>query len=254
MKLGIRVVAPFRPFPPESALHKDLADFDWLQALRMMVHSAQLACRCPVHAITDVDTDLPVPSLQYVSTRRRLMLWTLEACALYLESPDFDRDTVMLDVDQLVYRDLAPFFKKGVDLSVLVRPDDKHLVADGGQPLLNGVQFWRHKAKPRLAAFYRRALEVAEGLSEDRLAWGADTDAVRDLLAPLEVGIVTRQGLTVDMFDASTILETFNSGHAQVLEKGIGPWPRRPVFDFRWTRKLAMPGVYRATIGRGAVL
>ncbi|HEX7770334.1 MAG TPA: hypothetical protein VF422_09955 [Dokdonella sp.] len=219
----------------------------------MCAHSAAVACHCDVHAITDVDTELPIPSLQYETTERRLMLWTLEACLRYIESDDFDRDTIMLDVDQLIYGDLSHVFNRKADLSVLVRATAKHMEQDGGQPLLNGVQFWRAKAKKRLIPFYQQALDIARTLPEDRIVWGADTDAVRRLIEPIELGNVARAGLHLEMVDAERVIETFSDRHAEALAEGRSPWPARPVLDFRWMRKPNMPAVYRATFAQGAV-
>lgn len=249
MTQGIRVVAPFRPFPAESDLHRELADFDWIEALRMVTATAARACGCPVHAITDIDTTLPVPTLRYPTAHRRLMLWTLEACAAYLASRDCDRDTVMLDVDQLVFGNLAAFFRSGVDLVVLIRPQAKHMHSSQGQPFLNGVQFWRARSRKRLARFYRRALAVAEGLPEERRVWGADTDAVRELLEPLALGIHERAGLVVEMIDAAVVLEAFSQAHADALVAGQPIAPLRPVLDFRFLRKRHMAAVYRAAFG-----
>src|SRR5262245_11495357 len=110
MTRPMQVLAPFKPFPPESPLHRACADFDWLAALQMLAHSAALACHCPVYALTDRETHLPIPTLRYPTTETRLMLWTLEVTRNFLTSSDFDRNTVLLDVDQLVYRDLSPQF------------------------------------------------------------------------------------------------------------------------------------------------
>lgn len=256
---GIRVVAPFRPFPPESDLHQELAAraFDWVAAIQMLFHSVRLACQCPVHIVTDARTDLPVPSLKYTTTHRRLMLWTLEACLRYLESADFDRDTVMLDCDQLVYRDLARFFTPGVDLGVLVRPTAKHAsrkVGDG-MPLLNGVQFWAHAGKERLVAFYQKAIEVAATLSEDLLRWGADQEAVLALLRPMSgPGLTTRTGVKVRFINYEEVLEALSTDQIRWLREGRMPFPSRAVLDFRWKRKQFMGDVYRATILAGAVI
>ncbi len=243
-------VVPFRPCPPESLLHQDCADFDWLAALRMVCHSASLACRCQAVALTDVDTDLPVPMLRYETQHRRLMLWTLEVCLRYLESKDFDHDTIMLDVDQLVFQDLSPWFSKAA-LTVCVRPTAKH--TDGGQPLLNGVQWWRAKQKMALIDFYREALRIAEQLPEAQKVWGADTEAVRQMLEPIEVGFQSRAGALVRMVDAREILEAFSTPHEAALLRGDPPFPRRPVLDFRWRRKAWMRPSYEATFAAGAV-
>lgn len=245
MTRPIRIVAPFRPFPPESELHRSLASFDWIDALRMCVDSAASSCGCPVHAITDVETTLPVPMLRYETRERRLMLWTLEACACYLASDDFDRDTVMLDVDQLVVRDLAPFFPSA-DLGVLMRPTPKHSV---GEPLLNGVQFWSVAAKPRLATFYRAVLARARQLPEADICWGADTIALRQALEPLAIGQQDRQGLSVEMIHFGTVLEAWSTEQRAALAAGQLIGPTRPVVDFRWKRKLSMRSVYDAIFG-----
>lgn len=249
----LRIVVPFRPFPPESDLHKEVADFDWLEALRMVVHSARLSCQCEVVAITDVDTALPVPALKYDTTQRRLMLWTLEICAAYLESADCDRDTVMLDVDQLIFGDLATVFDRKADFGVLVRPDAKYSTANGGLPLLNGVQYWRGKARKPLAAMFRRALAYAQQLPDARIVWGADTDAVLAQIEPIELGVHPRGELRVQMVDSIGVLEAFSSQHVDRLHEGLPPWPRVPVLDFRYTRKKYMASAYRATILEGAV-
>jgi hypothetical protein len=253
VKSKIRVVAPFRPFPPESGHHQSLEGFDWMEALRMMAHSASISCRCPVHAITDVDTELPIPALKYQTKERRLMLWTIEACICYLQSSDFDRDTVMLDVDQLIFRDLAPFFVKRVDLGVVIRPQEKH-ARKGGNPLLNGVQFWRRESQTALVKFYKKVLALAKTLPEERIVWGADTDALLALLEPLDVTAKDRSGVTVKMIDAGLILESYSTPvHRAMLDRGEPPWPALAVLDFRAQRKWAMPAVYRATFGAGAV-
>lgn len=250
---AIRIVAPFRPLPLEAGVHLYLKHFDWIAAVRQLVESAEKACRCPVHVVTDVDTDLPVPSLQYATRHRRLMLWVLEACLRYLESDDFDRDTVMLDIDQLIYHDLAPFFPPaGIDVGILVRPQSKHRV-DRGQPFLNGVQFWSYAGKARLVAFYQRALQIAEQMPEHQIVWGADTDAVRELLEPLTIGLHERAGLRVAMLDSDRVLESFTRMYYKQFQRdGVFPVPMVPVLDFRGRRKEYMPLVYRVTYGAGA--
>lgn len=253
MKTPLRIVAPFRPFLPESELHRDMAAFDWIDAIRMMQASAAHACQCPVHVITDVDTDLPVPSLRYETTTRRLMLWYLEVSLKYLESADFDRDTIALDSDQLIYSDLRSIVTPNADLVVCIRPNMKHASEGGGFPLLNGVQVWRHRHKAALAAFYARVFERAQRLPEDRLVWGADTDALRLLLEPLELGLHTRSGLVVHMVDANAVIEPFSTILQAWIEAGTPFWPSRPVVDFRWKRKPWMRPLFEHTYGRTGV-
>jgi hypothetical protein len=247
VRRGIRIVAPFRPFPPEATHHHQLAAFDWIAAIRMMTASAERACHCPVHVITDHDTALPVPTLQYATTHRRLMLWYLEIAVRYLESADFDRDTVMLDADQLIYHDLARWFLPTADLGVLVR-----WPRPAGLPLLNGVQWWALRGKDRLAAFYRRVLAVAETLPEEKLRWGADTIALAQLLEPLTPGLHPRAGLSVAMIDSRQVLQAFTRDQIRWLAEGRLPWPTWAVLDFRNRRKTHMQAVYDATLGARA--
>lgn len=247
-----RIVTPYRAFPPESEQHLALPDFDWIDALRMVTHTAHLTNRCEMKVLTDTTTALPVSALRYPTTSTRLTLWILEIRLRYLESDDFDRDTVIVDADELIYGDVSRWFSKA-DLTVLIRTDPKHDTPDGW-PLLNGVQWWRVRAKKRLVAFYRRALEFASALPEDRLVWGAETDAVRTLLEPLTRGSQKRAGLRVDMIEADDVLETFSTGHIHAIEAGTFPWPKRPILDFRWTRKQFMRAAYDATVLAGAAV
>lgn len=246
----MQIAAPFRCGLPESSLHKGLDGFDWMAALQMMAHSAHLTCQCPVFAITDRASHLSIEAKRYDTVETRLMLWTIEVVQHFLASPDFDRDTVVVDVDQLFYRDLSPWFSKRVDLTVLVRPTVKHL--HGGMPLLNGCMWLAHRSRSKLAAFYAEALRVAKALPEPLLRWGADTEAVCRLLEPIRLGVHERSGLTVHMVEAVTVLEAFSTEQKRWLAEGRLPWPSRAVLDFRWLRKQYMAAAYRATIMKDA--
>ncbi|MEO8678158.1 MAG: hypothetical protein ABI665_03875 [Vicinamibacterales bacterium] len=251
---NIRIVAPFFPLPAEHEHHKALSDFDWITAIRMLFDSARRACgACPIHVITDVSADLPLPTLRYETQHRRLMLWYLEAAVCYLASDDFDRDTVMLDSDQLIYGDLSKWFEPDVDLGILARdlpPKDPT-----GFRILNGVQFWSHRGKARLAAFYRQALALAQTFSEDTIAWGADTRVLEQLLEPLDVGAtVDRAGVRVHMIPAEDVLERVTKRQLHQMRAGGRIELTRDVSCFRNMRKLHMKDFYRATLGEMAVM
>lgn len=237
-----QVVSPYRPFPAESDEHLVLGPFNWEEALGMLRASVQRSCRVKTFAITDVDTTLAVPSFQFETTERRLMLWILEVSLRYLESPQFDKDTVMISPDILVLGDLSPWFRG--DLGVLVRPEEKHQLS--GRAILNQVQWWRVGAKKRLVTFYRRALALAQAMPEDVIRWGADTAPLQQLLAPLEIGLVTRDGLAVDMIHASVPMESLSGVNINRLDQGLGLLLSRPVLDFRYTRKWHMRRVFDA--------
>lgn len=253
MKRGVRYLAPFLALPVESPLHMSLDGFDWLAAIRMLQHSGRVLGH-DVEVLTAAEGPvLPGTIVRVETVERRLMLWTLEACAAYLGSRLCDRDTIMLDVDQLLFRDLSPWFKTSrADLGVLIRPGEKHAAKGWSQPLLNGVQFWRGKRRKALAAFYRQALEVARQLPDAQIQWGADTTAVRMLLEPLEVGVHERAGLTVEMIDADSVLETYSNRHQDILDAGGDLKASRPVLDFRWLRKRWMARAFAAVFPRAA--
>jgi hypothetical protein len=218
-----------------------------MAALRMVVASARRAGHDDVWALTDETATLPVPALRVPTVETRLMLWTLEACAAYLASEAFDRDTVMLDVDQLVFRPLDGLWPPDADFGVLMRPAGKHVL---GEPLLNGVQFWAVRAKVQLAALYRRVLMIARGLPETDLRWGADTIALRQALSPMSVGLHVRDGVVVSMVNSTAVLEAWSSDQSVALKlHGRFVPPTRPVLDFRWKRKPQMAAVYRAAFG-----
>jgi hypothetical protein len=188
----------------------------------MLSHSAEIACGVPVQVITDTSADLSLPALRYETTHRRLMLWVLEACVKYLESDDFDRDTVCLDCDQLIFSDLSRFFAPRMDLGILLRP----MMArrDTWKKVINGVQFWAVRAKSKLAAFYRAALARAEQMSGELQAWGADTQALRELLEPITaVGLVERMGLRVHLISDTRVSFPLTETQIEGLQAGIAP-------------------------------
>ena len=246
-----RIVAPFLPLEPEAVHHQRLAAeaFDWPGAIAMLADSVKRTIGCPFHVITDVAADMTAaPTLRYSTRERRLMLWNLEVAACYVESDDFDRDTVMVDSDQLIYGDLGQWFRPRVDLGILIRPKPMRI------PILNGVQFLAHRGKERLSAFYRKALEIARGLSDDEIRWGADTHALRMLLEPLTAGIHKRAGLTVSLMDHRPILMPLTETQIAVLQQhGRFNQPAAPVLDFRYTRKRYLKAVYEASFAPVAV-
>lgn len=243
----LQVVSPYRPFAPESDEHRELGPFDWVAALQMMGESVRRSCRCPMFAITDVDTELPVLNFQFETTERRLMLWILDVSLRYLESPAFDRDTILISPDILVLRDLRPWLT--ADLGVIVRPEAKHT----DRPILNQVQWWRYSAKDRLVAFYREVLDLARTLPEASIRWGADTVPFERLLAPLEIGQRRYGHLDVALIHASHVIEPLSALNIKRLAWGRPLVVTRPVLDFRYTRKRYMARAYESIFAQAEV-
>lgn len=242
----MKVVSPFRPFLPESAPHLALGHFDWLDALRMLRVSVRQACGCETFVITDVDTSLDVPAYHYVTEHRRLMLWMLEVAVRYLDSDDFDDDTVMVCPDLLVYHDLQPYFR--ADLGLLVRGEKFR-----DRPVINSVQWWRVAAKARLVPFMQTALAIAQTLPESIIVWGADTEPLRRLIEPIHSGGAgLRQGVSVAMLPFDEIVHELSSRDWTRLSTGlpIAP-PPLAITDFKARRKVMMRAYFDATIGAG---
>jgi hypothetical protein len=247
----MRVVCPYRPYPPETLPHAEgIGPFDWLDAIRMMSASVAVTNRCKTHVITDAKTALPMPALRFKTTEQALMLWVLDVSRAYLESRHFNTDTVMVCPDLLVYRDLRGRFNG--DLGLVIRQEEKHLAS--GRPLINGVQWWAVRAKDRLVAAFRDALRIAKTLPDEIIAWGADTEPLRMMAEPLQPGVHVRGGLSVNMIPCEGVLEALASRTIDRLESGeqIG-WPQAALIDFRSTRKRYMRAFFEATYGQAVL-
>ena len=230
----MRVVSPFRPFAPESPAHLKLGEFDWIGAARMLATSVQRSNRCETLVLTDVDTALPVPALQFQTAERRLMLWILEVSLRYLESNAFDQDTVMVSPDALVVGELGRYFVG--DLAVLVRPAEKYQTRPH-HPVINAAQWWPVRSQVKLVTFYQQALAIARILPEHLLIWGADTAPLVQLLQPIVLGLHERSGLLVSMLDTYKMLG------------GIPTPGGPPILHFKYKAKSRMDGAYRQLVG-----
>jgi hypothetical protein len=243
VKTDLRVVSPYRPFAPESNAHRLLGPFDWIGALRMLRASVERSCQCETVGITDADTTLPGPMFQYYTLERRLMLWILEVALCYLRSPQFDRDTVMVSPDMLVFDDLRPWMQSGHFVVLMRAKYPAH-------PILNAVQFWPVRRKEQIGAFYEEALAIGKTLPEGYLEWGGDTEPIRRLLAPLEPGLVMRDGKPIArLIEADEILQSFTSAQAAALKRGEAVKPVRAVLDFRYLRKKHQQKYFDLTFG-----
>lgn len=244
MSRRMRVVSPYKPFPPESVEHVSLGPFDWIAALRMLAVSVTRSNSCETFALTDAATPLPVTAFAYPTQQRRLMLWILEVTLAYLDSEDFDCDTVMASPDVLVFGDLRSYFAG--DLTVLIRASEGF----AARPILNGVQWWPIRSKAKLIAFYRDALALAETLPQSFLRWGADTEPLRQLLAPVVPGRIDRHGLDVSCLHSRAVMRSLTQSLMDTMDAGEPiEYPRCPVVDFKYLRKRYMAAYFDATIG-----
>jgi hypothetical protein len=125
-----------------------------------------------------------------------------------------------------------------------VRPEEKHRTS--GRTVLNQVQWWRHEAKAKLIAFYRQALAIGQTLPADVITWGADTEPIRQLIEPIEIGEWGRSGLTASLIHHAEVMESLSRVNINRLETGEQMRVGRPVLDFRYTRKHHMRAAFNS--------
>lgn len=240
----LRVVSPYRPFEPESESHRTLGPFDWPGALAMLALSVRLVMPdCPVVALTDETTALPVPVLRFRTDATRLMLWILEVSQRYLSSAHFDRDTILLSPDLLVFRSLRPWMDRGEFLVLMRRRFPVH-------PILNAVQFWPVAKRDDLVEFYTKAVEIGRKLPENYQVWGGDTKPLQKLLRPIVEGPVMRNGRHLaTLIEADELMEGYRSSTEVALDQGVVVYPSRPIVDFRYLRKRSMRRYFEAVCG-----
>jgi hypothetical protein len=237
----MRVVTPYRPFPPESREHIELGPFDWVGAIEMLRVSVDRFCACDTVTLTDIDTDVPGPVFAYRTAERRLMFWILEVALRYLESAEFDTDTVLVSPDSLVFCDLRQWFAG--DIGMVVRPMHPE------RPILNALQWWPVASKDALVTLYRRALAIAHTLPEDIQVWGADSKPFEKLLKPLVPGCGPRKsGIVANLIDSRMVMTPLTSEVIKRLEAGEPIQPPSMVVDFRYLRKKFLRRYFDATL------
>src|SRR5215831_3686730 len=227
-----RVVSPYQPFAPESNHHLELGLFDWPKALVYLETLVRESCGVDTVALTDLDTWLPIPAFRDPTEEPHLMLWLLEVARAYLASDHFDRDTVWCCPDVLVFQDLAPWFTH--DLGMIFRDGEKHRE----RPILNSVQWWRHRARAGLMALYDEAIALARTLPPETIRWGADTVPFERLLAPMSLTPRRRNDLGIRYIEVGEVLESFSQRAHDHLH--VGAWmtkPNKALLDFRGRRK-----------------
>ena len=239
----VRVVSPYRPFKPESESHIELGAFDWLGALAMLRASASYCGKAEVIALTDEKTKMKSPAFRYVPRCHRLMTWILDVSLAYIESDDFDRDTWFISPDMLLLKPL-PRMPAAVDLMVLAH--NEHL------PIINHTQFWSYKAKDKLSDFFRMCLKRAEGLCEDQLRWGADTEPFINYLSPVPMdgGVEERCGLQVSFRPRREI--TFRVGPGALRKFTDWRDAPAPIAEFTYRRKANMAEYFKEIFSKDA--
>lgn len=231
----LKIVSPYRCITPYMPFHVELDSGWWVEALRMLRVSGQKRAGVETFALT-CDTNLPVPHYCYPTEEPLLMLWILEVSLAYMESEQFDQDTVFITPDALVIKSLDGLFSPKFDIAITRKPSPKFIA----HPLMNGLQFWPIASREKLIAFQRTALAMARTLDDEEKRWGADTTPLVRLLGPIEEGLYERSGMRVRIFPSLQVLRTIGSTELRQLEQGLIPEPRSVVMDFKTDRKQYM--------------
>lgn len=239
----MKIVSPFRRIEPFAKHHRALVgNFDWIDALRMLRKSGKVSAGVETFALTD--QELPVPHYRFPSAEPSLMLWILEVSRAYLDSPQFNQDTVFISPDSLVCRRLDHF--GDFDLGIANRlPKFRH-----NTTLMNGLQFWPLASRSKLLDFYDQVIAIAAGLSDKEKKWGADTTALVQLLAPIgAAGFHARAGLKVRIFDCRSTLKTIGGEEVRAMRSGEKIKPTTMVVDFKYWRKIHMQAYFDNVFG-----
>lgn len=102
-----------------------------------------------------IDTIVRLPSRQ----RRYPHFMRVQSWLHFLDSPDFETDTVFLDADVVITRPIAEVFARSFSLALSARPS---LKTDGC--ISAGVIFAKHERKSEAAAHMEKIVGIAESL------------------------------------------------------------------------------------------
>lgn len=204
---------------PEQA-RKNQEGFDWRGAIKLLEKSAA-KFGYETLVVTDKNTQIDNPWLRVGDAMQDgLMMWLLRAQAAAIRAAD--EPSVMVSPDTLIARKLDFLFGKW-HLSLLTRLKPK--------PIVNSVIGFT--PSPALALLWDRICAKAETLSSESKEWGADIDAVVDVL-----GIATREngrrrvdGLLVKFIPTTGVFES-----VRTLDTPV----RTPIIDFKGARKSLM--------------
>jgi hypothetical protein len=210
---------------------KNQKGFDWRGAIRMLEKSAAKHGYQTL-IVTDQDTEIDTPWLRWGDAKRDgVMMWLLKAQAKTIEQFAGEK-AVMVSPDTLITKPLDFLFGPW-DLSLLTRAKPK--------PIVNSVIGFR--PTEQLANLWQNIVEEANALSDESKSWGADIDAVVNVLRinPSENSGRIVNGVVVRMMPVDGIFQS-------VPMASDGRRINAPILDFKGPRK-AMMQSYATLIG-----
>lgn len=210
---------------PEKA-KRNQDGFDWRGAIGLLTASAS-RFGYSVTVVTDTATQIDAGLRVGNAREQGLMRWLLRAQAETIA--EATGPAVMVSPDTLIAGRLDWMFGEW-DVALLTREKPK--------PIVNSVIAFRPGGE--LAALWRRVEERAAGLSEASRAWGADIDAVVDVLGvkPAEDGVRVVDGVRAKMIP---LRGRFQSVRVDALPTVLPA----PLWDFKGARKSRMPDYAR---------
>jgi hypothetical protein len=199
--------------------------FDWRGAIRMLEKSAA-RFGYQTLIVTDRYTAMDAPWLRYGNALEDgLMMWLLRAQAAAMNGFDGEQ-AVMVSPDTLIAGKLDFLFGDW-DVSLLTRRKPK--------PIINSVIGFRPSYA--LTDLWKTVVDAADCLPDESKQWGADIDAVVDVLEiqPMEDGVREIAGVKARLVPVTS---RFQSIPKTATKPFLMP---DAIWDFKGARKAMMP-------------
>lgn len=204
------------------------AGFDWRNAIEQLRKSAA-RFGYETLVVSDTRTDIDAHWRYGNAKERGVMNWLLYAQWCTTIETDQGGDWAMVSPDTLIGKPIAFMFGPW-DLSLLTRPRPK--------PIVNSVI--AYKGSTRMAKLWGRVYDEFKHLPPDSKEWGADIDAVVNVLSikPSETGLRECDDVRVKFYPMKG---NFRSVALDISPRSIP----EPIWDFKGARKALMPAYAR---------
>lgn len=206
---------------PELARKKQ-EGFDWRQAIELLAKSAK-RFGYQTLVVTDQKTDIDAWLRVGDAKEEGLMLWLLNAQCEAIRSAE--SKSVMVSPDTLIAGDLRFLFGQS-DVSILTRKKPK--------PIVNSVIGFL--PSDRLYNLWTRIHERAKTLSDESREWGADIDAVVEVM-----GIQSDENRIRHVGDVRARFIPLYGNFESVRPYNEPKRLKAPIWDFKGSRKRLMP-------------
>lgn len=199
--------------------------FDWRWAIGELGRTAGRQ-KVSTQVVTDTQTDIPAWLRTGNAKDTGLMLWLLDAQKATIDAAT--EPVAMVSPDTLIAQRINCLFGDW-DLCLLTRKKPK--------PIVNSVIGF--SPSPLLGKLWGRICEAARSLPADSQEWGADIDAIVQVLniKPSERGVRTVDGVRVKFLPIDGVFQSAPSKKVARLNAVF--------WDFKGSRKKLMPDYAR---------